>query len=285
MESIVICGKGKITIDTLATCKEKLKNHRVIYCYIHKEQIRINCVDFAKKAGFDCFEIKNYESLALFIKEINPVYILLIQFSMIIKEDLILFAKNKIINLHHANLPYFRGVGPITQAILNGSNKFGVTLHFVDSQIDTGNIILQKTFPIKNKTNEQVFNECLHFDREIISKLLNKIARNEKIKSKIQDDSKATYYSKDKLNYDNPLIDFNNTANQISLFCLAYTFPSQNLFPKYHYKEKIYTFINIPIIGERCPNFKCGTLIEEDKCIRISSSDRWLIFNNFIVQH
>ena len=71
MESIVICGKGKITIDTLAICKKTLANYRVIYCYLEKEQTGINCVDFAKNAGFDCFEIKNYESLASFIKEIN----------------------------------------------------------------------------------------------------------------------------------------------------------------------------------------------------------------------
>lgn len=80
---------------------------------------------------------------------------------MIFKGDLIKIFDKKIINLHNSNLPLFRGVRPITQAILSGSKKFGVTLHFIDSQIDCGKIILQKTLNIIGKTNEQVYDDCI----------------------------------------------------------------------------------------------------------------------------
>jgi hypothetical protein len=63
LKSIIICGKGKIVIDTFFLCRKILKHYKIIYCYLEKEQNKINCVDYARKVGIDCVEIKNYESL------------------------------------------------------------------------------------------------------------------------------------------------------------------------------------------------------------------------------
>jgi len=276
-KNIIICGKGKIIIDTLKICKEILKNHNIIYCYIEEEQKKINCVKFANSLGFICHKLENFHKLFELCVLYKPQYILSIQFSMIFKSDLIKIFDKKIINLHHGNLPLFRGVGPITQAILSGSKKFGVTLHFIDSQIDCGRIILQKTFNIFGKTNEQIYDDCIKNDLLIIHKLLKKINKNTKLKSKTQDDSKASYFSKNKLNYQDPIIDFDNSSNQILLFCLAYFFPSQNLFPILVFKNKRFLVKKIPHIGDRTNNNNFGIVLEGD-FISVSSRDRWIIF-------
>lgn len=48
-----------------------------------------------------------------------------------------------IINIHPSCLPYYRGPEPITWALLDHQTHFGITLHYVDINIDTGNIISQ----------------------------------------------------------------------------------------------------------------------------------------------
>lgn len=51
-------------------------------------------------------------------------------------------------NLHASLLPQYRGAAPINYAIINGEKESGVTTFFLDKEIDTGRIILQKSCPI-----------------------------------------------------------------------------------------------------------------------------------------
>ena len=51
-------------------------------------------------------------------------------------------------NLHASLLPQYRGAAPINWAVINGETETGVTTFFLDKDIDTGRIILQKPFPI-----------------------------------------------------------------------------------------------------------------------------------------
>lgn len=51
-------------------------------------------------------------------------------------------------NVHASLLPQYRGAAPINWAIINGETETGVTTFFLDHEIDTGKIIMQKTFAI-----------------------------------------------------------------------------------------------------------------------------------------
>lgn len=51
-------------------------------------------------------------------------------------------------NVHAALLPQYRGAAPINWAVINGETETGVTTFFLDQDIDTGRIILQKRFAI-----------------------------------------------------------------------------------------------------------------------------------------
>ncbi len=53
-------------------------------------------------------------------------------------------------NLHTSLLPQYRGAAPINWAVINGEKTTGVTTFFIDKEIDTGNIILQKEIEISN---------------------------------------------------------------------------------------------------------------------------------------
>ena len=62
-------------------------------------------------------------------------------FWKIIKKPLIDFPKIGCINLHPAPLPDFRGFSPYSLAIYQNSPEWGVSAHFVDEKIDTGDIV------------------------------------------------------------------------------------------------------------------------------------------------
>jgi phosphoribosylglycinamide formyltransferase 1 len=54
----------------------------------------------------------------------------------------------RIVNVHPSLLPAFPGLRPIEQAIEYGVKLMGVTVHFVDEDVDSGAIILQESFPV-----------------------------------------------------------------------------------------------------------------------------------------
>jgi methionyl-tRNA formyltransferase len=64
-------------------------------------------------------------------------------------------------NLHASLLPQYRGAAPINWAIINGDKETGITTFFLQHEIDTGNIILQKRIPISRNDNAESIHDTL----------------------------------------------------------------------------------------------------------------------------
>ena len=94
-------------------------------------------------------------------------------------------------NVHAALLPQYRGAAPINWAIINGETKTGVTTFFLDHDIDTGRIILQKTFDIPDTADvEYVYDGLMHLGAEICLETIEAIiASDGHPASMSQDDS------------------------------------------------------------------------------------------------
>jgi methionyl-tRNA formyltransferase len=54
------------------------------------------------------------------------------------------------INCHAGKLPFYRGRNILNWALINDEKSFGITVHFIDEGIDTGDIILQRDYPISD---------------------------------------------------------------------------------------------------------------------------------------
>src|SRR5207237_5126693 len=52
------------------------------------------------------------------------------------------------LNIHASLLPKYRGVSPISEAILQGDSETGVTIMLLDAGVDTGSILLSRAIPI-----------------------------------------------------------------------------------------------------------------------------------------
>ena len=71
-------------------------------------------------------------------------------------------------NVHAALLPQYRGAAPINWAVINGETRTGVTTFFLDHDIDTGRIIMQKPFDIPDTADvEYVYDGLMHLGAEI----------------------------------------------------------------------------------------------------------------------
>lgn len=69
------------------------------------------------------------------------------------------------INCHAGKLPFYRGRNVLNWVLINDEKEFGITVHYIDDGIDTGDIIAQATFPITDDDNygtllEKAFREC-----------------------------------------------------------------------------------------------------------------------------
>lgn len=79
-------------------------------------------------------------------------------------------------NVHAALLPLYRGAAPINWAIINGETKTGVTTFFLDHDIDTGRIIMQKDFPIPDNADvEYVYDGLMKLGAGIAIETIEKI--------------------------------------------------------------------------------------------------------------
>lgn len=76
-------------------------------------------------------------------------------FMRIISPEFISKYKNRIINIHPAILPSFPGLHAQKQALDYGVKFSGCTVHFVDSGVDTGPIILQEIVPVLDDDTEE----------------------------------------------------------------------------------------------------------------------------------
>lgn len=86
-------------------------------------------------------------------------------FNQIFKEEIINLPPLKTINCHAGKLPFYRGRNILNWVIINDEKEFGITVHYMDTGIDTGDIILQNTYPITDEDNyktllEKSYIEC-----------------------------------------------------------------------------------------------------------------------------
>jgi methionyl-tRNA formyltransferase len=132
------------------------------------------------------------------IKNLSPDLIVVSSFRQIIPESFILLPKLGVINVHPSLLPKYRGATPTVWALMNGEQKTGVTIHFVeDETFDRGRIIAQASVEIDPLDNDGTLRFKLAIlSEKVLIEALDQIVRRDKEAFPQQDESQATYYPK-----------------------------------------------------------------------------------------
>lgn len=112
---------------------------------------------------------KDYQSKEEFEDKIKgtitveePDYLILAGFMRILSEAFVEQYDRKIINTHPSLLPAFKGANAIHDAYNYGVKVSGVTIHYVDSGVDTGEIIAQEPIIIDDNDSLDIFEEKIH---------------------------------------------------------------------------------------------------------------------------
>jgi methionyl-tRNA formyltransferase len=87
------------------------------------------------------------------IRKYNCDLFVSMSFNQIFKKKIIETPPLGIINCHAGKLPFYRGRNILNWALINDESEFGITVHYIDEGIDTGDIILQKCYAINDNDN------------------------------------------------------------------------------------------------------------------------------------
>ena len=83
-------------------------------------------------------------------------------------------------NLHAALLPQYRGAAPINWAVINGETMTGVTTFFIDKDIDTGRIMLQREVPITDDDNcGTIHNKLMETGSALVVETVDRLIAND----------------------------------------------------------------------------------------------------------
>ncbi|MDO4674412.1 methionyl-tRNA formyltransferase [Campylobacter sp.] len=134
----------------------------------------------AQKFAIPCFVLEDInapQSLKC-IADFKPDLLVSMSFDQIFKASLLKAYAKRIINCHAGKLPFYRGRNILNWALINDEKEFGITVHFIDSGVDTGDIILQKCFPISDADDytsllKRAFKECALLLYEAVLLFLN----------------------------------------------------------------------------------------------------------------
>ena len=117
------------------------------------------------------------------------------------------------VNLHASLLPKYRGAAPIHWAIINGEEKTGCTIFFLDEKVDTGNIILQQETEIGwEETTGDLYERLRMMGSDALLEAVEKIANSE-YTLQSQNDAEAT--PAPKLFNDHCHINFGQTVDEV----------------------------------------------------------------------
>jgi phosphoribosylglycinamide formyltransferase-1 len=139
----------------------------------------------ARKAGIKTFVFDpraaraDYEKVIIAeLKKEKADLIVLAGFMRILSAAFVRRYKNRILNIHPALLPAFKGGRSIRDAFGYGAKITGVTVHFVDEKVDNGPIIMQESVPILDSESCDELEAKIHrLEHKIYARALERIAR------------------------------------------------------------------------------------------------------------
>ena len=173
-------------------------------------------LDIAKKLGLKTLTVTDKKSLSELFKQ-KPATSrigVVIDFGIIIGQDVIDYFPLGIVNSHFSLLPRWRGADPISFSILEGDAKTGVSLMVIDAGLDTGKLITQKSLKIEvDETTPSLTTKLIDLSDLLLSEYLPKYITGD-IKPHYQPHPDRATHSR-KLTKEDGLIDLSKPAEQI----------------------------------------------------------------------
>ncbi len=156
---ILASGKGTNFQELINLSEKNLLDIDIKILITNKET---ECIERAVKANIPYKLIKenDYPLKKLFEAEIintllksEVELVVMAGWMKIVSSDFVSMFKNKIINIHPSLLPSYKGYKAIEEALSSGSKITGCSVHFVETEVDSGTLIMQAALPILEDDN------------------------------------------------------------------------------------------------------------------------------------
>ena len=168
LKSLIKFSKSKkspISVNFIVSNNPKAKGLN----YAKKFKIKKTILNFQNK-------ILSENKLLSILKKNNIEMICLAGFMKILSKNFIKKFKGKILNIHPSLLPKYKGLNTHEKALINKEKYSGCTVHFVNSRLDSGKIILQKKVKIsENETVESLAKKILVQEHKLYPKAILKV--------------------------------------------------------------------------------------------------------------
>lgn len=171
------------------------------------------------------------------------------------------------INLHGSLLPQYRGAAPINWAVINGEKQTGVTTFKLQHAIDTGNILLQKSFEIgEDETAGEVHDTMKTIGAKVLVDTLKGLAANslkevsqnelniQHTEFKTLQHAPKIFTDTCKINWNKSVEEIHNLIRGLSPFPAAFTFLNDKMLKVYKSKKEISSH-----------NFEIGKIFTDNK--------------------
>lgn len=203
------------------------------------------------------------------VLDLNPDMIITCAYGQIIPEALLITPKYRCVNVHASLLPKLRGGSPLHHCIIDGYDKTGVTIMYMDKTMDTGDIISQESIDILDTdTVGSIHDKLSVLGTDLLLKTLPNIINNN-INPIKQNDEEATYCHN--ISHEEELLDFNKNAREI-----FNQVRGMNPYPVSYFKldNLVYKIYQVSYeITDKYSNLENGTIIEYNKEFIIKCND------------
>jgi len=198
MKNVVFLGSKKIGLDCLQYLLEQEKSLNYNLIGILTNTRGKDIMKYAKSNGIRV--IKDLDEYLALKEDIDIA--ISIQYHLILKKKHIHKAKEITVNLHMAPLPEYRGCNQFSFAIIDGKKEFGTTLHRLEEGIDSGDILFEKRFPIKENIwvrdlYEDTFDASVALFKENLENLIQKKYRLNPQKEYVEERGTTIHYRKE----------------------------------------------------------------------------------------
>ncbi len=241
--NIVFMGTPDFAVESL---KELIKNHNVLAVISQpdkpkgrgKKLVNTPIKQFALDNGIEKIyqpeKIKDEEFIKQ-LESLNPDLFVVVAYGQILSEEVLSIPKYGCINVHGSLLPKYRGAAPIQWSIINGEEKTGVTIMYMEKGLDSGDMILKEEVVIDKKETYKTLHDKMSVvgARALIKAI--ELIETGKVDAKKQDHSQATYapmITKEMghINWDNTSKDIINLIRGINPMPMAYTIYKDEIF-------------------------------------------------------
>lgn len=179
-------------LQSFIEARDKGELEGIKICCLVTNKAHCGAVEKAKRAGIPVHILEakgktreEFDRQVMAILATHPVDLIVLGgYMRLIGPEMIQRYKNRILNVHPSLLPKFAGDmnRSVHQAVLDaGEKETGMTIHYVDEGVDTGEILLQKKVTIKaDDTLESLKQKVQALEKEWYPKVVKKLVENDK---------------------------------------------------------------------------------------------------------